>query len=593
MLSEPLIYCINPDCQQRQNSSESECCQTCQTPLRIRDHYRLTRLLQSCKPENPTEVFEIDDCGTAKILKALSSDDPIRDRAFRREVEILCQLNHSGIPKVDLDGYFTIFLPSGISLQCIVLQKIEGTNLEEWIKVHGKLSQDLALQWLEALIEILDQVHGKGYFHRDIKPSNILRQSDGNLALIDFGSARSFETPTYLAKINRRQFNPFDAESESVTAWGSPGYTPPEQFNGHAVPPSDFYSVGRTWVYLTTGIQPIRLRENPQTGKLDWYGYAPQIAPPLKHYIDTLMSVLPGQRPQTTQIVLQYLRSRDRLPLLLKLDLIQHWLLRTRLGKLTLGILGFLICLSIWQSVRVGQMRNHFEQAKDAQLARQFDRAKYHYEQALSIDPNNSKIHNNLGRLCAAQANYDCALDHYETAIKLNPQYWEAYYNLGGLYDTWGRYPEARQYYQKVIDANTAISPAASNNLSRLKNLESDYQGAIDLAQRTLEQSSDSVDRATRAALLKNLGWAFFEQRDFAIAIQYLNGSLSLDPTRTEAQCLLAQIHQKQHNTKAADLAWTQCAKSDPTLPEVQRWLKQAPNSASQASLKEPFPFNS
>lgn len=593
MLSEPLIYCINPDCQQRQNSPESECCQACQTPLRIRNRYRLTHLLRSRKAENPTEVFEIDDEGITKILKVLSSDDPIRDRAFRREVEILAQLNHPGIPKVDLDGYFTISLASGINLQCIVLQKIEGTNLEEWIKIHGKLSQDLALQWLEALIEILDQVHSKGFFHRDIKPSNILRQPDGNLALIDFGSARSFETPTYLAKVNRRHFNPFDAESESVTAWGSPGYTPPEQFNGHAVPPSDFYGIGRTWVYLTTGIQPIRLRESSQTGKLDWYRYAPQIAPPLKHYLDTLMAVLPGQRPQTTQIILQYLRSRDRLPLLLKLDLIQHWLLRTRFGKFTLGILGFLLCLSIWQAVRMGQMRNHFEQAKDAQLAQQFDRAKYHYEQALTIDPNNSKIHNNLGRLCAAQANYDCALDHYETAIKLNPQYWEAYYNLGGLYDTWGRYSEARQYYQKVIDANTAISPAASNNLSRLKNLESDYQGAIDLAQRALEQSSDSVDRTTKAALLKNLGWAFFEQRDLAIASQYLNSSLSLDPTRTEAQCLLAQIHQKQHDTKAADLAWTQCAKSDPTLPEVQRWLKQSPNSASQASSKDPFPFNS
>lgn len=584
MLSEQPIYCINPHCQQRQNSPEFGYCQACQTPLRVRNRYRLMRLLRSRKPENPTEVFEIADQGTPKILKVLSSDDPTRDRAFRREAEILAQLNHPSIPKVDLDGYFKISLPSGVRLQCIVLQKIEGTNLEEWVKVHGKLSQDQALQWLEALIEILDRVHGKGFFHRDIKPSNILRQPNGNLALIDFGSARSFESPTYLAKINRRHFNPFDAESESVTAWGSPGYTPPEQFNGHAVPPSDFYSIGRTWVYLMTSIQPIRLREDPQTGKLDWYSYAPQIAPPFKHYIDTLMSVLPGRRPQTTQIILQYLRSRDRLPLLLKLDLIQHWFLRTRLGKLTLGILGVLLCLSIWQAIRVGQMRNHFEQAKDAQLAKQFDRAKYHYEQALAIDPNNSKIHNNLGRLCAAQANYDCALDHYEIAIKLNPQYWEAYYNLGGLYDTWGRYPEARQYYQKVIDANTMISPAASNNLARLKNLESDYQGAIALAQKALEQPPDSVDRTTKAALLKNLGWAFFEQRDFAIATQYLNSALSLDPTRTEAQCLLAQIYQQQRNSKAADLAWTQCARSDPTLPEVQRWLKQAPLPSSKAS---------
>ncbi len=37
---------------------------------------------------------------------------------------------------------------------------------------------------------ILDKVHSQNFFHRDIKPSNIMLRSSGQLALIDFGTAR-------------------------------------------------------------------------------------------------------------------------------------------------------------------------------------------------------------------------------------------------------------------------------------------------------------------------------------------------------------------------------------------------------------------
>ena len=66
---------------------------------------------------------------------------------------------------------------------------------------------------------------------------------NGQLVLIDFGTARE-ATITYLAKVGA---------GYQITGIVSAGYTPPEQQNFQAVPQSDFFALGRTFVYLLTG----------------------------------------------------------------------------------------------------------------------------------------------------------------------------------------------------------------------------------------------------------------------------------------------------------------------------------------------------
>ena len=83
---------------------------------------------------------------------------------------------------------------------------------------------------------------------------------NGQLVLIDFGTAREVSA-TYFAKVG---------QGGNVTGIVSPGYTPPEQTNGKAVPQSDFFALGRTFVYLLTGKPPTAFPENPRTGRLMW-----------------------------------------------------------------------------------------------------------------------------------------------------------------------------------------------------------------------------------------------------------------------------------------------------------------------------------
>ena len=293
-----MSYCINPNCGNRRNVDSSKYCQTCGTNLLIKERYQLVRPLRELHSSPYVEVFEVDDRGIRKVLKILKIDNQDLLRLFQREAQVLTQLRHQGIPQVDEGGYFTYSLRSGFrELHCLVMEKIEGQDLWQWLQEHGRISEDLALDWLRQFAKILDRVHQKGLFHRDIKPSNIMVRPNnhlphGELVLIDFGAAR-WVTQTVV-----------EGQGD-VTAVFTLGYAAPEQIRRKAVLQSDFFALGRTFVHLLTGTNPIDLAEDSQTGQLIWRDSAPQISAPLANFIDELMAPSVEHRPSSTQIILQ------------------------------------------------------------------------------------------------------------------------------------------------------------------------------------------------------------------------------------------------------------------------------------------------
>lgn len=269
--------------------------------LILRDRYRVLRKLGEggfCR------TFEVDDGGTVKVLKALNPERLLnrefKQKAislFQQEAAVLSRLNHPGIPKVEPNGYFTWARGTQEPLPCLVMEKIEGQNLKEWRSSLGSqlLSQEQAIAWLKQLLEILAQIHRQNLIHRDIKPENIMLKPNGQLVLIDFGAVRQV-TETYL----KRQRN-----NETGTAICSTGYTPPEQYEGRAVPQSDIFALGRTFVYLLTGKNPTQFY-SLQTGKPNWRDSAPQVSEKLADLIDDMMALSPSGRP-AIQMILHYL----------------------------------------------------------------------------------------------------------------------------------------------------------------------------------------------------------------------------------------------------------------------------------------------
>ncbi|MFP4219712.1 MAG: protein kinase domain-containing protein [Phormidium sp.] len=298
-----MSYCINPQCPSPEDGIDPKdtVCPHCGSDLVFQNRYRINRLLGT---GGFGKTFEALDRRELKVIKVLFKNHPKAVTLFQQEAKVLSRLEHPGIPKVDPDGYFTYTPPdSDDPVHCLVMEKIEGLNLVEWLEQRNNkpIDKKQTVEWLEQLVEILEQVHQQHYFHRDIKPQNIMRRPSGQLVLIDFGTAREV-TGTYLNKVGGGQ---------NVTEIISAGYSPPEQINGKAVPQSDFYALGRTFVYLMTGKKPTEFPENPRTGKLLWREGAPQIPEALGDVIDYLMAPFPGNRPQHAQMILNCLAEAE------------------------------------------------------------------------------------------------------------------------------------------------------------------------------------------------------------------------------------------------------------------------------------------
>ncbi len=570
-LNNHVIYCINPHCKQRQNPDKLDCCQTCGTPLLIHDRYRLIQPLRRLDSRKYTDIFEVDDQGSRKVMKVLKDNHAKLVELFEREALTLELLNHPGIPNVESDGYFTVYVNSTTELHCLVLERIEGQNLEAWAKQYGAISQSLALNWLRQLLEIIDYLHQNQFFHRDIKPSNIILKPDGRLVLIDFGSVREI-TGTYLAKLRG------DIELTKII---SEGYTPPEQRQGKCLPQSDFYALGRTLVYLLTNKPPSCLPVNYKTGQLIWQDKAPQISKPLAEFIDDLMADAVVNRPQNVQAIAQGLTRVS-----LWLRGLGCWVRSphgiTVVFMVILGLLG----IGGYEFWYYSQFQYYFERGRNALIYNRINEARINLERAIEINPNDAIARSDLGLVCKYQEELKCAKEQFHYALKLDLDEEIAatiHYNLGTLYEDDENFYQALAEYKLAMQDNGYVGIDATNNFARLQIWQKlNYDLALNLLfkalQRTKTLDLDETEKnSLQSVLYKNIGWAFRQKADYQQAENYLQIAITLDKTQAAPHCLLAQVQQKQGDEKNALISWKNCLEFESRgLPEVQTWQGEA-----------------
>ena len=123
----------------------------------------------------------------------------------------------------------------------MVLEYEHGSPLKRWWIEHPHVPEADLVRLLQPLLDGLSVVHAAGFLHRDIKPDNIqVREEDGSLVLLDFGSARQAA-----------------ASSQEADIVLTPGYAPIEQYmDGPQGAWTDIYALGATLYWLVTGKKP-------------------------------------------------------------------------------------------------------------------------------------------------------------------------------------------------------------------------------------------------------------------------------------------------------------------------------------------------
>ena len=153
------------------------------------------------------------------------------------ETEMLKRLNHPNLPSiVDVIENEDTFL--------IVMDYIEGNPLSKALEEYGAQPQEFVIEWAKQLCDVLDYLHTRtpAIIYRDMKPANVMLKPDGNITLIDFGTAREFK----------------EKNLADTTCLGTVGYAAPEQFGGMGQTDArtDIYCLGATLYHLVTGCNP-------------------------------------------------------------------------------------------------------------------------------------------------------------------------------------------------------------------------------------------------------------------------------------------------------------------------------------------------
>lgn len=153
------------------------------------------------------------------------------------ETEILKKLSHPNLPSIvdviDTDDAFII-----------IMDYIQGNALNTALDEFGAQPQENVIEWAKQLCDVLGYLHSQKppIIYRDMKPANIMLKPDGNVTLIDFGTAREYK----------------EKNLADTTCLGTVGYAAPEQFGGMGQTDArtDIYCLGATLYHLVTGMNP-------------------------------------------------------------------------------------------------------------------------------------------------------------------------------------------------------------------------------------------------------------------------------------------------------------------------------------------------
>ena len=179
------------------------------------------------------------------------------------EIETLKKLKHPNLPSIvdvieDEDSFI------------IVMDYIEGRSLDKIIEENGAQPEAFVVEWAKQLCDVFGYLHSRtpAIIYRDMKPANIMLKPDGNIMVIDFGTAKNYEI-----------------DLGETTGIGTIGYAAPEQYIGSGLgrtdARTDIYCLGITLYHLLTNVDPCKNLINDKSIR--------SVNPALSHGLDAII----------------------------------------------------------------------------------------------------------------------------------------------------------------------------------------------------------------------------------------------------------------------------------------------------------------
>lgn len=304
------------------------------------------------------------------------------------ETDLLKKLNHPHLPSIidviDCDDTFLI-----------VMDYIEGNPLSKALETSGAQNQDDVIEWAKQLCDVLGYLHSRKppIIYRDMKPSNVMLKPDGNVMLIDFGTAREFKYSSVA----------------DTTCLGTQGYAAPEQFGGHGQTDArtDIYCLGATMYHLVTG-------HNPATPPYEMYPirqWNPMLSSGLEEIILKCTQRNPEDRYQSCAELLYALDHYKDLDIENKK--VQSFKWKTFLASFIMTIVMLVGTIGFSAGLTVQTSSTYESYIVNGDSAVSQDAAEKYYLDAINVDPANPLAYQKLLERCTSDSKL--SEDEYNT----------------------------------------------------------------------------------------------------------------------------------------------------------------------------------
>jgi serine/threonine protein kinase len=193
------------------------------------------------------------------------------------------------------------------TVSCLILEYAQNGNLNEFVKYHGGLPEQIALFFFTQIWSVVSYMHELDIVHLDLKPQNFLLDINYNIRVSDFGSSEIMSE--WISLTNRK---------------GTRIYMAPEMFPLERTDPfdgkkADVFSLGMTLLTLLRGVNPdivtfdltsanySEVDEKPESGnqkcrvqyEIDQLG----ISEEWKTLLKSMLAFLPEDRPWLPDIL--------------------------------------------------------------------------------------------------------------------------------------------------------------------------------------------------------------------------------------------------------------------------------------------------